>query len=121
MEKSKQQINFENTIKKADDRIFENEQLISKLKNQLSSFNKGKSSTKGKVGKTNEEIAKLQSNKILKENEAIIKKVRLTKQKRHVKEPQEKVFKAILNDFTVNYANLVVANTTKEIIKFIKE
>ena len=60
-----------------------------------------------------------QDKKILKQNETILNTFISEKQKRHVKEPQERVFKNINNDFISNYGKIVVANTTKEIMKFI--
>lgn len=57
---------------------------------------------------------------ILKQNDKIINKIVNTKQKRHVKEPTEPVFKDILKDFSFNYGKLVVSKTSVEILKLVK-
>lgn len=59
-------------------------------------------------------------NKILKQNSKILNKIVNTKEKRHVKEPTEHVFKEILKEFSFNYGKLVVSNTSVEILKLVK-
>lgn len=58
---------------------------------------------------------------ILKQNDKIINKIVNTKQKRHVKEPTEPIFKDILNSFSFNYGKLVVSRTSIEILKLVKD
>lgn len=57
---------------------------------------------------------------ILKQNDKVIKKIMSIKEKRHVKEPTEPVFKEILNEFSFNYGKIVVSKTGVEILKMVK-
>jgi len=58
---------------------------------------------------------------ILSQNDKIMKEFSNTKDKRHVKEPTEPVFKDIMKEFSLNYGKLVVSNTSKEILKLINK
>jgi hypothetical protein len=71
--------------------------------------------------KGEQDLKQKENNKILKQNDTILNTFISEKQKRHVKEPQEKIFKNLNNKFIENYGKLVVAKTTKEIMKFSKD
>ena len=58
---------------------------------------------------------------VLKQNDNIMRKFANTKDKRHVKEPTEPVFKEIVKEFSLNYGKLVVSNTSKEILNLVKK
>lgn len=58
--------------------------------------------------------------KIFEENNKVLLKLATEKQKRHVKEPTEPVFKDILNEFSVDYAKKVVVKTMVETLKYYK-
>lgn len=57
---------------------------------------------------------------ILKQNDRVIAKIMAHKQKRHVKEPTEPIFKDILDGFSFDYGKIVVGPTAGEIMKMYK-
>lgn len=57
---------------------------------------------------------------VLSQNDKLIRKFVNDKDKRHVKEPTEPVFKDIVKEFSLNYGKLVVSNTSQEILKLVK-
>ena len=58
---------------------------------------------------------------ILSQNDKIMNNFVNTKEKRHVKEPTEPVFKDIMKEFSMNYGKLVVSNTSQEILKLVSK
>lgn len=67
-----------------------------------------------------EKILKAQK-QVEKINTKTISKKIKAKQKRHVKEKNEPVLDEIIKDFRLDYANTVVGDSMKEIVKEIKD
>lgn len=62
-----------------------------------------------------------QNEKVLRQNNAIIKEVSETRMKRHVKEKNEPVLDDILDGFQLNYGKNVAAKSAMLILKYVKD
>ena len=62
-----------------------------------------------------------QNKKVLQQNQKMIQRVSTTKMKRHVQVDNEPAFQKLLDGFSEDYAQDVVANSSIEILKVLRD